>query len=95
MDGLVVGEEIYQCDVEGGEPVMRRLNPLKVDIFKSGYSNKVEDADIIVITDYWSPGRVIDTFYDVLTPKDRKYIESFPDNLTSGVTDNMDNIDER
>ena len=40
MDAMAVGEEIYQCDIVGGEPVLERLNPLKVRIFKSGYSNR-------------------------------------------------------
>ena len=66
-DALTVGEEIYKCDIVGGEPTIERINPLKIRVFKSGYSNKIEDADIIIIEDYWSPGRVIDTFYDVLT----------------------------
>lgn len=79
MDAMAVGEEIYQCDIVGGEPVVERLNPLKVRIFKAGYSNKVEDADIIIVEDYWSPGRVIDTWYDVLTQQDIKYIESLPE----------------
>ena len=67
MDAMAVGEEIYQCDIVGGEPTIERLNPLKVRIFKSGYSNKIEDADMIILEDYWSPGKVIDTYYDVLT----------------------------
>lgn len=46
MDAMTVGEEIYQCDIVGGEPVIERVNPLKIRIFKSGYSNKVEDADM-------------------------------------------------
>ena len=71
---MTVGEEIYQCDIVGGEPKLERLNPLKIRVFKSGYSNKVEDADIIIIEDYWSPSRVIDTYYDVLTKKDMEYI---------------------
>mgnify|MGYP004634773733 CR=1 FL=1 len=95
MDAATVGEEIYQCDIVGGEPTIERLNPLKVRIFKSGYSNKIEDADIIVIEDYWSPGRVIDTFYDVLTKKDMEYIEKMPDHIGQSATDSMDNIDER
>ena len=52
MDAMAVGEEIYQCDIVGGEPVIERLNPLKVRIFKSGYSNRIEDADMIIIEDY-------------------------------------------
>lgn len=94
-DAMIVGEEIYQCDIVGGEPVIYRLNPLKVRIFKSGYSNKVEDADIIIIEDYWSPSRVIDTFYDVLSAKDREYIEHIPDHIGQSSVDSMDNIDER
>jgi hypothetical protein len=75
MDAMAVGEEIYQCDIVGGEPTIERLNPLKIRVFKSGYSNRIEDADIIILEDYWSQGKVIDTFYDVLTAKDIKYIE--------------------
>ena len=95
MDGLAVGEEIYQCDIVGGEPVLERLNPLKVRIFKSGYSNRIEDADMIIIEDYWSPGRVIDTYYDVLSKKDMEYIEKLPDHVGQAAVDSMDNIDER
>lgn len=95
MDAMAVGEEIYQCDIVGGEPTIERLNPLKIRVFKSGYSNKIEDADIIILEDYWSPGKIIDTFYDVLTPKDIKYIEDLPNSLGEAAVDSMDNIDER
>ena len=95
MDAMANGEEMYQCDIVGGEPTITRLNPLKIRIFKSGYSNRIEDADMIVYEDYWSPGRVIDTFYDVLTKKDLEYIEKMPDHVGQAATDSMDNIDER
>lgn len=95
MDAMTVGEEIYQCDIVGGEPVIERVNPLKIRIFKSGYSNRIEDADVIIIEDYWSPGRVIDTFYDVLSKKDMEYIEKLPDHIGQAYSDSMDNIDER
>lgn len=94
-DALTIGEEIYQCDIVGGEPVIERINPLKIRIFKSGYSNRIEDADMIILEDYWSPGKIYDTYYDVLTPKDLKYIETFPDHFSQGAVDSMDNIDER
>ena len=94
-DAMTVGEEIYQCDIVGGEPVIERLNPMKVRIFKSGYSNRIEDADMIILEDYWSPGRIYDTYYDVLKPKDVKYLETFPDHFSQGAVDSMDNIDER
>lgn len=95
MDAMTVGEEIYQCDIIGGEPTIERVNPLKIRVFKSGYSNRIEDADIIILEDYWSPGRVMDTYYDVLSKKDMEYIEHIPDHVSQASIDSMDNIDER
>ena len=96
MDAAAVAEEMYQCDIVGGEPVIERLNPNKVRIYKSGFSNRVEDADMIVIEDYWSPSKVIDTYYEVLTNKDIKYIEELPFAMTTDpMVDSMDNIDDR
>ena len=95
MDAMAVGEEIYQCDIVGGEPTLTKLNPLKVRIFKSGYSNRIEDADMIILEDYWSPGKVIDTYYEVLTKKDMEYIEKLPDHIGQASVDSMNNIDER
>ena len=95
MDAMAVGEEIYFCDIVGGEPTIEKINPRKIRIFKGGYSNKIEDADVIILEDYWSPGRIIDTFYDVLSPKDMKYIETLPNTIASGAVDSMGNYDER
>jgi len=92
VDAMIAGEEIYQCDIVGGEPTFQRINPLKCHIFKNGYSNRIEDADILTYVDFWSPGRIIDTFYDVLSDSDIDYIDNLPQ-LYSG--DNMANIDER
>lgn len=95
MDALAVGEEIYKCDIVGGEPVVEKLNPLKVRVFRSGYSNRIEDADMVILEDYWSPGRIIDTYGEVLTSKDLKYIEELPYNNGVVTADKMGNIDER
>lgn len=95
MDAAAVGEEMYQCSIVSGEPFIERLNPLKVRIFKSGYSNRIEDADIIVIEDYWSPGKIFDVYGDRLTAKDREYLEKLPDHVSQAAVDSMDNIDER
>lgn len=93
MDAAIVGEEIYQCDIRGGEPIIERVNPLKIRVFKSGYSNRIEDADIIIMEDYWSPGQIIDAYYDVLSKKDIAYIESAPDIVSQA--DEMGHQDER
>jgi len=37
---------------------------MKVRVFKSGYSSRVEDADMVILEDYWSPGKIIDVYYD-------------------------------
>lgn len=95
MDAMAIGEEIYQCDIVGGEPVIERVNPMKIRVFKSGYSNRIEDADLIIMEDYWSPGKIIDTYYDVLTKKDMEYIERAPNHIDQPAKDSMDNIDER
>lgn len=92
MDAMICGEEIYQCDIVGGEPTFERLNPLKVHIFKNGFSNRVEDADLIILIDFWSPGRILDTYFDVLTKKDVDSIDKLASIFSS---DSMYNIDER
>lgn len=95
VDAEVAGEEMYQFDIVGGEPVMWKLDPRKVRVIKSGTSDRIEDADIIVIEDYWSPGRIIDVFWDQLSKEDIKKIENAPDNANAPYADEMGNIDPR
>ena len=92
-DGLISGEELYRIDIVSGEPIFEKLNPRKVFALRSGYSNRIEDADIVIIEDYWNPGKIVDTYYDKLKPKDIEKIEEF--NIQSSTTDDLDNIDER
>jgi hypothetical protein len=49
---MTVGEESYQCDIVGGEPTMEVINPNKMIVLKSGYSSRIEDADMIVLWDF-------------------------------------------
>lgn len=93
IDALVTGEEIYCCDIVGGEPVLEKIHPTKISVYRSGYSNKVEDADVIIWEDYWSPGRIIDTYYESLTKKDMDYIESLPDHAGDAGEDYVDERD--
>lgn len=95
-DAEAVGEELYQCDIVGGAPVLERLDPRQVTVVRSSHSNKIEDADMIIIESYWSPGKIIDYYYDVLTPADRKYIEELCDSSVTGTdTDEMGNLHEK
>lgn len=96
-DVYAVAEEAYRCSLRGGEPVLERLNPMKLRIIKSGTSSKIEDADIIVYEDYWSPGKIIDTFSDGsedgLTDKDIKKIQEYSKGEGSMKLDEMGYLD--
>lgn len=100
-DAVTVAEEIYQCDIRGGEPTFEKVNPLKIRVYKSGYSNKIEDADMIAIEDYWSPGKITDTYYEEiesLSSSDKKKLIELLDSNIAGAAadhDSMDNIDDR
>lgn len=94
-DACAVGEEIYQCDIEGGEPTFEKLNPKEVRVLMGGYSDKIEDASMIVIEGYRDPGRVIDAYWDQLSPKDIKALENGSGSMYTTPTDSMDNIDAR
>ena len=82
MDALTNKEEHYLVDVVGGEPYIEKIDPLKLRVFRSGNSNRTEDADMIVYEDYKSVGWVYDCYYDVLTKKDCEYLEK----LVSGTS---------
>ena len=92
-DGLIVGEEAYFNDIVGGQPIVEKVNVNKMRAYRSGYSNKLEDADIIILEDYWSPGRIIDTYGDQLSEKDIKYIDGMV-SFGGDDADSMGNIDE-
>jgi hypothetical protein len=95
-DGMVFGEEAYQCDIVGGEPTLTKVNPFSLDLWMSGYSNKIEDADVITITEYWSPGRIADTYYDVLTKKDIQHLNDyFKDSHLGGYDEKTGEYDDR
>jgi len=93
-DVLIASEEIYQFDIRSNEPTMDVLNPRKVYTLRSGYSSKIEDSDIIILDDYWSPSKIIDIYYNELKDKDVEYIESIS-NANLIQTDEMGNIDEK
>ena len=92
MDAMICKEECYQCDIIGGEPVLDRIDPVKLRVFRSGNSNRIEDADMIIYEDYKSIGWVRDTFYDVLTSKDNAYLDKIE---TGGVDDSTGLWDDK
>ncbi len=95
QDVLANAEEIYQCDIDYGEPVMVKLNPLNVHPFQSGNSSKIEDADVVIIEEYWNPSRIIDTYGEELTQKQIQMIDQMPYGNGGLVEDGMGHYDPR
>lgn len=88
-----VGREIYQCDIVGGEPFVEKLDPREVRIIRAGSSPRIEDADMIVIEQYWTRERIYDTYWDQLSKKDRESLEALGSNGRDGsYADSMGNI---
>lgn len=73
-DLLVGGEEIMYCGVLGGNPVMRRVNPMNLYTL-GGNSMYIEDADIIVEYGYKTVGQVIDDYWEELSEDDIDFLE--------------------
>tara|TARA_B110000902_G_C14283939_1_gene577984 strand:+ start:1375 stop:3780 length:2406 start_codon:yes stop_codon:yes gene_type:complete len=84
-DALLGAEEMYMFDIVNSEVTFEKLNPHKVFTLRSGSSNKIEDADVIVIDDYWSPGKILDHYYEDLNGKEVDLLEG-----TTGTTSNGD-----
>lgn len=96
MDVCAVSEELYKCDIEGGEPVLWKMNPMKLRAYKRGYSSKVEDADIIIYEDFMAPGRIVDIYYDDLTPAQIKWLSDDVNGLEGqGPVGTLGNEDDR
>jgi hypothetical protein len=73
-DALIMAEEIYQVENVHNEPILIKLNPLKVHSIRSGNSDRIEDSSLIILEDHWSPGKIVDYFHDQLKPEDIDYI---------------------
>ena len=50
---------------------------------------------MIILEDYWSPGKVIDYYYDSLSKADIAYLENSANQFSQGAIDSMGNVDER
>lgn len=91
-DALIMGEEIYMFDIVNGEVKFEKLNPLKVHTLRAGYSNKIEDSDVIVLDDFWAPGKIQDTFYNDLSDLDVRKLDE--GEYTGGGNMNLDGVSE-
>ncbi len=74
-DALVAGQEIYAVEIVGGEPIVRKVDPLALTIMRTGESYQVEDSDMIIEDTYQPIRWVIDNYYDYLKPEEIDRIE--------------------
>lgn len=79
-DTLIAGEELYEISEIGKDLSVRRLNPLNTYYIISKDSDFIDDSEIIVYDTYMSPGKIIDEYYDELTPDQIDEIENLMDN---------------
>lgn len=89
-DALLFAEEIYQTDIIHSEPTLIKLNPFKVRAVRTGNSDRIEDASIVVLEDHKSPNQIVDLFHDELKPKD---LDNILDYSTQSSSDNYSDDD--
>lgn len=85
-DALVCGEEVVCIEVVSRDLKVRKVNPLQFYTIGNGYSEKVEDSDIIVEYEYLSVGQIIDRYYEELSETPGKI-----DELEKGYSGNKGN----
>ena len=90
-DALIMGEEVYMFDIVNGDVSFEKLNPLKVHTLRGGFSNKIEDSDVIVLDDFWSPGKIQDHFYNDLNDIEVKKLD---EGEWAGDNTNLDGVTE-
>ena len=74
-DLLVQGEELVSTDIIGGEPVLRKMNPLNLFTIRSGNTYRIEDSDLIIELTFVPVGQVIDEYHEDLKDSDIKKLE--------------------
>lgn len=85
-NAIICAEEIYEIESFGGRLEFNVLNPKNVHTISSGESNLIEDADIIVIQSWRSPGQALDRYHDELTEAQVKRLQN-AGNLNTGEND--------
>lgn len=83
-DALLIAEEIYMVDISHDEPVLHKLNPLKVRAIGNGNSDKIEDSSLIIIEDYKSPNQLIDEYFDELKQSEVDQIMDYNGSSSDG-----------
>ncbi len=76
-DALLAGEEIYKIQTRANEPFVGRVNPIECHYLLPHNSDLIDDATIVLEQTFMSIGKVIDQFYDDLTPTQIDKLEDY------------------
>lgn len=90
-DVMIVGEEGYVADIVNGNVRFELLDPKKTFVIRSGYSNRYEDADVIVTYDYVPPMKLVDMYHKDLKEKEIKWLDEEPNDKFASYDDTLDN----
>lgn len=89
-DALCYGEELYCVEEFNNEPSVRKVNPKNTWYIITGNSSKIDDCDA-VIEEYWLPfGKVIDQYYEYLTPSQIDDLENKLDVYSNALNSRPD-----
>lgn len=67
-DVMISGEEWTIIDIYGGEPQIRKGNPMNLYALRGADAWQAEDSSIIIEDSFMPVGKVVDMYYDWLTP---------------------------
>lgn len=84
-DALIMAEEVYLIDIVHNEPVLEKLNPLKVTAIRSGNSDRFEDASMIIMEDHKSPNQLVDEYFNELKPEEIDYLMDYSTKSSKGT----------
>jgi len=68
-ESLITAQAIFHVGISNNRVVVRKTDPLNTYTVRSGSSNDVRDADVIVEIRYMSRGRIIDEFGEFIEGK--------------------------
>lgn len=75
-DLLIGGIEAATVDIYGDSLFPRKCMPTNIWAVLSGDSNQLDDAELIIEILYYSPGKLIDFYYNDLTSEEIAYLEN-------------------
>lgn len=79
-DQFCVGEQAAMVDIFGKEPEVRRIDPRNTYTLGGKNSLYYHDKDMILIIEYFSPGKILDDHWDELSKEDRTKLENLSSN---------------